>query len=379
VRCGEAVVCALLLFPWTCSGQSLDDSNPWFVRSGVTAARIVAKNPFAPIRNDGDDPIGGGTDLTFEIGRQTDGSQEWHPLYGMPSYGFGFSLASFRNDAVRSQPLDAYTFFSWPFARLNDRLDVTTDFGMGLSWHWMQFNERTATSQATLGSDLNAYIDLGFYLRWESTPRTLVYAGIDYTHRSNGGMRQPDQGINVTGPKIAVRYNFAPATRARRAIDPRPFQPSWEYIVGGAAGVKSVASTTDQVVQQHFGTVDATAGVQWHFYRFGKIAGGTDLVYDGSTGARVEGANALARASAGQRCALGIYAGYEHVIGKFGATLQPGYIVARGFERATGRFYQRYGWRYHASDRFWSSVSIRAIDGRIADALEFGAGYRIRR
>src|SRR5262249_16575351 len=151
----------LILWPWTCSGQSVDDSNPWFVRSGVTADHILFKNPFAQIERHGDSTIDGGRDLTLEIGRQTDGSEQCHPLSRMPSYGFGFSVSSFRNDAVRSRPLDAYTFFSWPFFQFSDRLDLTTDFGMGLSWHWKHFNEQTASYQATLGSDLNAYIDWG--------------------------------------------------------------------------------------------------------------------------------------------------------------------------------------------------------------------------
>ena len=30
-------------------------------------------------------------------------------------------------------PVEAYTFFSWPFVRLSDRVQVTSDFGMGFS------------------------------------------------------------------------------------------------------------------------------------------------------------------------------------------------------------------------------------------------------
>jgi Lipid A 3-O-deacylase (PagL) len=376
VRWCGAIVCMLLLWPGTCRGQSPDDGNPWFVRCGVTADHILMTNPFARTEDHGDGVIDRGHDLTFEIGRQTDGREEWHPLYGMPSYGVGLSISSFRNDVVHSRPVDAYAFFSWPFAQLTDHLDVTTDFGMGLSWHWKQLNDRTNSSQTVLGSDLNAYIDWGFYLRWASTSRTLIYAGIDYTHRSNGGMAQPDQGINVLGPRIAARYNFGPDPRKAPAFDPPPFQPSWEYFVGGAAGAKNVADWSTPTTQQDFGTLDTTGGVEWHFYRFGKIAGGTDLTYDGSTGARIDGGK-IVRAGAAERWALGLYGGYEHVIGRFGAILQPGFVVARGYEGAgSSRFYQRYGWRYHINDHFWSSVSIRAIDGRIADALEFGAGYR---
>ena len=241
--CGP-VVCVLLLSPWTCSGQSVDEGNPWFVRCGVTADRILMTNPFSRTEDRGDSLIDGGQNLTFEVGRQTDGREEWHPLYGMPSYGVGFSISSYRNDVLHSRPVDAYAFFSWPFVRFAERLDMTTDFGMGLSWHWKQYNEKTNSSEAVLGSDLNAYIDWGFYLRWASTPRTFVYAGIDYTHRSNGGMVQPDQGINVLGPRIAVRYNFGPDLSKRPTVNPPTFEPSWNFFVAGAAGAKSVAEGT---------------------------------------------------------------------------------------------------------------------------------------
>jgi hypothetical protein len=103
-------------------------------------------------------------------------------------------------------------------------------------------------------------------------------------------------------------------------------------------------------------------------------------MYDGATGARVERGQTVWRAGAGDRWALGLYGGYEHVIGRFGAIVQPGYILARGFDTPeSARFYQRYGWRYHVTERFWSSVSVRAKQGRKADALEFGVGYRVRR
>jgi len=42
------------------------------------------------------------------------------------------------------------------------------------------------------------------------------------------------------------------------------------------------------------------------------------------------------------------------------------------------RGYQRFGWRYQITDRIFTTFSIRATEIRRADALQVGAGYRLR-
>jgi Lipid A 3-O-deacylase (PagL) len=269
------------------SAQNVD-STSWFVRTGVTSAYILPANPFMASPDHPGGAIRWGQNLTFEIGRQTDGNEQWHQLYGVPSYGFGVSVASFRNDVEHARPVEAYTFFSWPFARLSDRVDLTTDFGMGMSWHWKEMTDTAASYETSLGSDLNARINWGFYVRYVSTPRITIFTGVDYTHRSNGGMVQPDRGINVIGPKLAVQYSLAPTDVRRRVVQPPKFHPSWEFIAGGTGGVKNVIERREPLTRDNYGSLDATAALQRHFYRFGKIAIGTDLAYDGATGVTID-------------------------------------------------------------------------------------------
>ena len=373
------VLIVALSIPATGSTQTAP-STPWFVRTGATSGYILPANPFMASADHPGGAIHWGQNLTFEIGRQTDGNQDWHQLYGVPSYGFGLSVASFSNDVEHARPVEAYTFFSWPFARLGDRLDLTTDFGMGMSWHWKEMNDSRAESYETsLGSDLNARINWGFYVRYASTPQVTIFTGIDYTHRSNGGMVQPDRGINVIGPKVALQYSLTPTEVKRRVRKPPPFHPSWEFIGGGTGGVKNVIERREPLTRDNYWSLDGTAALQRHFYRFGKIAAGLDLAYDGAAGARIDGADTRWRASGGQRWALGFYGGYEHIIGRFGALVQVGENVARGFDDAqTPRLYERFGWRYHFNDRYWTTIVIRALEGRRADALQFGIGYRTR-
>jgi hypothetical protein len=360
------------------SAQNVDTTS-WFVRTGVTSVYILPANPFMASPDHPGGAIRWGQNLTFEIGRQTDGNEDWHQLYGVPSYGFGVSVASFSNEVEHARPVEAYTFFSWPFVRLSDRVDLTTDFGMGMSWHWKEMTDTAASYETSLGSDLNARINWGFYMRYVSTPRITIFTGVDYTHRSNGGMVQPDRGINVIGPKLAVQYSLAPTDVRRRVVQPPKFHPSWEFIAGGTGGVKNVIERREPLTRDNYGSADATAALQRHFYRFGKIAIGTDLAYDGATGVVIDDSNTRWRANPGQRWALGFYSGYEHVIGRFSAIVQVGQNVLRGFDDANlPRFYERFGWRYHFNDRYWTTIVIRAFEGKRADALQFGIGYRTR-
>jgi hypothetical protein len=59
--------------------------------------------------------------------------------------------------------------------------------------------------------------------------------------------------------------------------------------------------------------------------------------------------------------------------------VQAGQNVLRGYDDANlPRFYERFGWRYHFNDRYWTTIVIRAFEGKRADALQFGIGYRTR-
>jgi len=374
----KAIIVGLLLW-WSSAVQAQSpESSLWFVRGGIAYPYIVPTNPFGINTDGAGDPIHWAPNLTIEVGRRTDGTSAWHELYNAPSYGFGFSIVQFPNRVANGRPLEAYTFFSWPFARLTDKLQVMTDFGMGLSWRWERRDEETNKYEDVLGSNLNARINWGFYTRYLPTPRVAFITGIEYAHRSNGALVQPDYGINVIGPKVAVQYNFAPESPIRHVVVPPPFQPTWDVLVGGSGGVKSVVEQTDPLVRGNFGAFNATGSVQRHFYRYGKIAGGADVTYDGSTGVHRDGADTERRARTSQRWALGVYMGYAHVIGRFSPFAQIGDYVVREFNTPDStRLYTRYGWRYHFNDRVYSSLAIRTHGLWKANVLELGVGFRI--
>jgi hypothetical protein len=355
--------------------------NLWFVRIGYSPARVLTASPLAS----GEDTARA---LTVELGRQTDGSRDWHRVYNYPSYGVGFYMARFDHERELGNPVATYGFFSWPFP-VSARVQVTADIGMGVSWNWTEFDPKTNPTNTALGSDIAYHVDGGVTLRFLATDRASLYAGLDVTHWSNGATKQPNLGLAIVGPKVGARYNFAPQVvppRARAADLPR-FEPSWEFVAGVAGSGKSAAAATSSRIDvaerwRDFGALNITTGLQRQFYRFGKIAAGADVSYDGSAGARVDIVNLRqveSRAPVDERFALGLYGGYEHVIARFSILAQLGYTVWRGVDDPdVPRLYERYGSRFYFTDHFWGTFAVRSIKVRKANFLEFGLGYRVR-
>jgi hypothetical protein len=382
---GAALVILLLAATARAQSGSVDDAaaapspNPWFIRTGFTPAQVLASSPF---ETDGN----GARALTLELGRQTDGSRAWHRVYNYPSYGIGFSAARFDRDRELGQPFSTYGFFSWPFP-VSSRAQLTADVALGVSWNWNEFDRQTNAANTALGSDVAYQVDGGLSLRFLATDRASVYAGLNLTHWSNGATRQPNLGLANIGPKLGVRYDFAPRTVPPRASASQlpPFSPSWEFIVGGAGSPKSAVAKTSTHVPlsdrwREFAAFNLTTGVQRHFYRFGKAAAGADLTYDGATGARVEevaGQLIESRVPRDERFGVGFYGGYEHLIARVGVLAQFGYTAWRGFEdEDVPRFYQRYATRFYVSEHFWGIFAVRSMKFRKATHLEIGVGYR---
>jgi len=361
--------------------------NPWFVRVGYRPGYVLPIGDFTTGANASRQPVRWSQSMTVEVGWQADGTRAWHHAYGLPSYGIGFSGGRFDDGGELGRPLAVYGFFSWPFAQPRERLQLTADVGVGLAWNWRPFDPQANPYNTAIGSATTYQLDLGLYLRYLANPRVSLYAGVDATHWSNGGARQPNGGLNAVGPKVGLRLNASPQPLRSPSGTLPPFTPAWALVVGLAGGGKGVTGTTTSALPGperlgRFGAASATVDMQRHFYRYGRLAAGADVTYDGSTGSRVDlvdGERVATRVGMSQRFAMGLYGGYEHVIHRLGVIAQAGYQVWRAYGHpGRPRFYQRYGLRYYLSERLWTTMAVRVDRRGRSDFIEFGGGYRLR-
>ena len=356
-------------------------SDTWFTRVAFSPSRVIAASDF---QSGGD----AARSVSVEIGRQTNGSADWHRVYNYPSYGVGLYAARFDRAQELGQPLAVYGFFSWPFP-IAQRVQLSADVGIGVTWNWNAFDARTNPTNTALGSSLAYQVSGAALVHYLASAHASVFAGVNVTHWSNGATKQPNLGLAVIGPQVGVRYDVARRTAHPRVRDADlpAFVPAWELVGGGAGSSKNVVAagsgaTASGDRRRSFGAFNVTTAVQRQFYRFGKIASGADITYDGAAGARVDVVNGReieSRAPADQRFAVGVYGGYEHVMARLSVLLHLGYTVSRGVEdENVPRFYQRYGARFRFSEHLWGTFAVRSVKGRKANFMELGLGYRVR-
>ena len=96
--------------------------------------------------------------------------------------------------------------FSRPFVRLS-RLDLMTDFGMGVSWNWKEFDGRQRPA-TVLGSD-STPASLGCLPSARQRPGPVVWVRISPTDER--GMVQPGLGSTPSAQSVP-QYDLAPGT-----------------------------------------------------------------------------------------------------------------------------------------------------------------------
>ena len=371
------------------SPESSEDDrfNPWFFRLAYQPSWVVQSNGFVKGDNATGEPIESGQGFKIELGWQSDGSEDWEQLYNFPALGLGVYKPDFGSEELGA-PVVVYGFFSWPLLR-GSRATLATEFNFGIAFNWEPYDPESNPFNGSVSTATTFYTDWGFFVHYAVAKRLDLSAGGTYTHYSNGGLGDPNDGLNTLSLLGGLRYNF---DRERPRFVRRelpPFKGFYELVVAAAGGSKEVDVPTsspelrERDLRQKFGVANVTFASQRQFYSMGKLAAGVDWTYDGSANAKVElvdGNLAGPPTGASDKRAIGIYGGYEHVIDRFSIPIQLGYYVWRGRDDdVVPRLYQRLGFRYRLRSNLFVGLSTRFRDFERADFVEWTVGASFRK
>lgn len=219
----------------------------------------------------------------FHFGRQS----RLGKLYPHAYQGIGVSYHTFQRPEELGNPVTVYAFQGAPIVRFTPRLSFDYEWNFGASFGWKKFDDYHNSQNMAIGSKINAYINLGFFLNWQIHSQWKLAAGVDLTHFSNGNTHYPNGGLNVIGGKIGVVRTFGDATDIAGPMAPsRLFikpHVSYDLVLYGATRKKGfVKNDIPTLVPGSFGIAGLNFAPMYNFNNYFRAGLSVDAQYDES-------------------------------------------------------------------------------------------------
>ncbi len=169
---------------------------------------IFPTNSFLRGENEKHEPIKNAFSMHMKYSFQSYPNSYTDRIYGRPNQGIGLARYFFGNKKELGNPFVFYLFQGGRIKQFASFLSLNYEWNIGLSFGWNPYNSENNPYNRVIGSKTNAYVSTDLYLNWTLSPKLDLTSGITLTHFSNGNTKYPNNGLNTTGGKIGLVYNF---------------------------------------------------------------------------------------------------------------------------------------------------------------------------
>jgi len=215
-------------------------------------------------------------------------------IYGGVYQGLGLAYFNFGEPVQLGDPFALYLFQGARIAKLDPRVSLNYEWNFGISTGWKPYDPYENSYNKSIGSKFNAYMNVNLYLNWMLSRRFDLTTGIDLTHFSNGNTKFPNAGLNTSGFKVGLVYNFnreagkLPPIRNYR-IPEFNRHISYDLVLFGSWRRKGVAFGDQQVASPHaYPVLGFNFAPMYNLGYKSRLGISLDGVYDGSANVYTE-------------------------------------------------------------------------------------------
>jgi hypothetical protein len=206
---------------------------------------------------------------------QTNGSKEWHHIYGFPELGGTLVIGNLGN---RSQL--GYVFGAFPnvtFNTANKKWFVPrVSLGLGLAYFTKTYS-KTDSIDFYIGSHITALAHATIYVQPKLSDHFDLTAGITVMHCSNGHYQVPNLGLNLPSLFIGLAYHpkVFPARFEHHVIEVPPSQLRFNVSTG--IGVHEMARTFGPVGTPKYAVYIADFYLSKHYGKASNVQAGIEV------------------------------------------------------------------------------------------------------
>jgi hypothetical protein len=295
---------------------------------------------------------------------QTKGNKEWQLSHQYPQWGLSFLYGNTGSRQYIGNMRALYAYANFPLLKSHS-YSGSFRFGAGPGWVNKPYEVNVNPKNTIIGTKLNAYIHLMFQNEIKLTGPLFLNANLSFMHLSNGGTQLPNLGLNIPAFSAGLRYAFSDPVIERRVLSDS-FTKKINYQIYTSVGIKQwpwVGSDSYLV-----NTLQAEA--VRNFSRNNIYGAGIIFFYDRTL--PHYSSEAMATPPHRNKLQAGLYASYEHQVGKLSLPLQAGVYVYNRYKSPA--LFQQFGLRFHFSKHLSTQVLLKTHMGK-ADFIHAGIGY----
>ena len=340
------------------------------------------------------------TSLVLSLTKQYTDENTYSRWHFFARQGLQLSYTDFNKPVLGKAYILAYKL--QPILPINEKLNLVLTANVGGAYLTNPYNANTNPTNQSYSEKLNAYLRLAAGLEYNIGNNFGLNLSADYNHISNGGLKQPNRGINYPTASLGIIYH----TQSNRLPKYRWVKDdSWKTDNGIKTDITLFASPKDGYAKNP----DPPANIYYTWVHKKQLVIGGNIQFS----KRVSGFNAFTvgaevyhdgglasikynRLDSSSSMFAGILAGNEFIIGRILFSQQLGWYIFRKTDYITYKtdyyidqtkennspyktpFYQRYGLRYRVWDNWYAGINLLA-HGKTADFFDFRIAYRLGR
>jgi hypothetical protein len=259
-------------------------------------------------------------------------------------------------------------FFLEPSYKLGKKTFFSFIGAAGVSYLNNPFDSIKNFTNRSYSSHISAYLRLGIGVWYQLAHQWWLNGSVNYQHESNGGLRQPNKGINWPTAGITISYQkFSPDyISAKRTKDKfwKNYHPRWDLAVFATAR----RSSNLRGESTHLPVYGVSVNVSKQVGRINMISTGIEAARDEELYVKSK------RDSLGvSPVNIALLAGHEFILGKFLFSQRIGLYL---FDETPNRdvLYHRWGIQYSISENFGVAFTLKA-HRHVADYLDLRLIY----
>ncbi len=274
--------------------------------------------------------------------------KSWQYCFCYPRTGISFFYTNFANPEVLGSSFALYPFVE-PSINGDRKLHATIRFGMGPTFLNNVFDSVENPENKFYSSLISFIVHADFGLNYVVNEKLSLRFSADFNHISNGGIKNPNLGINFPSASLGIEYN----------VNPLPFigwtkDKSVRLIPYNHRIDLTVFATGKTAVKGHerYPVYGICPGFSYVVGRQHAVSLAAEFTADLAEGELIRKDSMMKNDEFIDHKYLALLAGHELILGRFIFYQQLGVYLYAPYERRD-KVFQRYGLNFYLTKKFF--------------------------